>query len=362
MLNQFCISIIVPVYNAESHIKTCLDSLLKQDFGKSFEIIIINDASTDNSMNLIKKYNVPNLYSYALSKNSGPSAARNLGIKMAKGKYIFFHDADDTIDENILTTLYNIAIEKDCDLVFCDRRYIENSQNQKNNLFSYSSDKCLESSDIADEMKKRFYDPLYLMGLFDFTGRLIKRTIITENKIFFEESLRYLEDETFSWDVLACVKNAMYVRKQLCSYFVHPNSNTALSEGLNRGFNFLSFKLIKSHIEKSLKKRGISEIDVKKIGDQAFIFNIISALVSYSRSIILGKTDREKSKTIRKKLINSILSDQDVSKSIKNYIRSKKESFWIPKLIAWRSSRLLELACIIRAKEILKIRRKRKLL
>ena len=67
----------------------------------------------------------------------------------------------------------------------------------------------------------------------------------------------------------------------------------------------------------------------------------------------------EKSIKIRKKLINDIISDRDVSNSIKNYIRSKKESFWIPKLIAWRSHKLLEFACTLRAKKILRIRRKK---
>ena len=358
MLNQFCISIIIPFYNAESHIKTCLDSLLQQDFNKTFEIIMINDASTDNGMNIIKMYNVSDLRLYSLEKNSGPSAARNLGLKMAKGDYIFFHDVDDTLDTNILTTLYNAAIEKNCDLVFCDRRYIENSQNQKKNIFSYPTNRYLENSDIVEEMKKRFYDPLCLMGLFDFAGKLIKRTVIIDNKIFFEESLRYMEDETFVWGILANIKSAIYIRKQLCSFFVHPNTNTALSEGLNRGFNLLSFKLMKNNIQKNLKKCGIPDIEIKKIGDQAFIFCIISALVSYSRSMILGKVDRGKSTKIRKKLINDIVSDNEVVNSLKNYTRSKKESFWIPKLIAWRSSILLEFACTSRAKEILRIRRK----
>ena len=181
-----------------------------------------------------------------------------------------------------------------------------------------------------------------------------------DNKIFFEESLRYLEDETFSWCVLAYIKNAIYIRKQLCSYFAHTNSNTALSEGLNRGFNLLSFKLIKSCVEKSLKRRGVSDFEVKKISNQGFIFNIISALVSYSRSMVLGKVDKEKSIKVRKELISTIIADHDVKNSIKTYERSKKESYWIPKLIAWRSNKLLELACTSRAKEILRIRRKRK--
>ena len=356
---QFCISVIIPFYNAESHIKTCLNSFLKQDFNNKFEIILINDASIDNSVSLIKKYNIPDLQLLSLEKNSGPGAARNFGLKMAKGDYIYFHDIDDTVDSNILTILYNAAIKKDCDLVFSDRRFIENSRNQNNNIFFYPEDKNLKNSDIIEEMKKRFYDPLMLLGIFDFSGRLIRRKIIIENKVFFEENLRYLEDETFIWNILSYVKNVIYIRKKLCSFFVHPNVNTALSEGLNRGFNFANFKIIKKNIENCLERRGISSFQIKKIGDQAFIFYIISALVSYSRSMLLGKVDKEKSLNIRKKLINDIILDQDVAKAIKTYVRSKKESFLIPRSITWRSSMLLEFACNRRAKEILRIRRKK---
>ena len=359
MSEQLYVSIIVPVYNAELHIKKCLSVLLNQDFTKSFEIIMVDDASTDNSKKILKQCNDKRISLYSLPKNSGPGAARNLGLKMAKGKYIFFHDVDDTVDPDILTILYNTAATKDCDLVFCDRRYIENSQNQRANIFAYPSDKYFANSDIVNEMRKRFYDPLLLLGLFDFTGRLIRRSIIIDNKIFFEESLRYLEDETFTWDILRCIKSAIYIRKQLCSFFVHPNVNTALSESFNRGFNISNFNLVKSHIQNCLKQRGVSASEIEKIGNQAFIFYIISALISFSRSILLGKLDYEKSIKIRKKLINDIISDRDVSNSIKNYIRSKKESFWIPKLIAWRSHKLLEFACTLRAKKILRIRRKK---
>ena len=357
MKDQFCISIIIPFYNGESHVKTCLNSLVKQDFDKPFEIIMINDSSTDDGMNIIKMHNISNLSLYSMAQNSGPAAARNLGIKMAKGKYIFFHDIDDTLDSNILTTLYDAAIEKDCDLVFCDRRYIENSQNQTNNIFSYPTDRYFKNSDIVDEMKKRWYDPLRQNGITDFTGRLIRRSIIINNKVFFEESLRYMEDETFVWCLLGYIKNAIYIRKQLCSFFVHASTNTALSEGINRGFNHSNFKLMKNYIQESLERQGVSDIETQKIADQAFIFCIISALISYSRSMLLRKADPEKGSKIRKQLIKNIVSDLDIKNSIKNYTRSKNESFLIPKSIAWRSSLLLEILCNNRAKEILRIRR-----
>ena len=91
---------------------------------------------------------------------------------------------------------------------------------------------------------------------------------------------------------------------------------------------------------------------------KALIFSIISALVSYSRSMILGKVELRNAVKFRKKIINDILADLDVSKAIRNYSPSKKESPWIPRAIAWRSRRLLELACTRRAKEVVRIRRK----
>ena len=91
------ISIIIPVYNGAPFIKRCFDRLIKQNFKESFEIIIVNDASTDKSVEIIKKYKLPNLKLFSLPKNSGQSAARNIGIKKSVGEYIFFQDIDDLI-------------------------------------------------------------------------------------------------------------------------------------------------------------------------------------------------------------------------------------------------------------------------
>ena len=361
MLEQSCVSVIVPFYNAESHIKACLDVLLNQDFVKPFEIIMVDDASTDNSRNIVKMHEFPNLRLYSLPSNSGPAAARNLGLKKAKGEYVFFLDVDDTIAANILSTLYSIAKETACDLVMCDKKWIENSKNQRTNIFIYPEDQSFGISDLMEAMRRRFYVPLpTVLGLFDHTGRLIRRSIISDNNILFEEKLRYLEDEIFAWNILAFVHSVRYVRKQLYSHYVHPNVNSAVSQSFNRGFPISSFKLIKNHVQNSLKQRGFSAQEIEKFGDQAFIFYIISALVSYSRSIILGKVELENGVKCRRKIIEDILTDPDVTKAIPNYSRSQEESPWIPRAIAWRSRKLLEFACTMRAKEILRIRRKAK--
>ncbi len=358
MSEQFCVSVIVPFYNAQFYIKNCLDVLSKQDFDRPFEVIMIDDASTDNSKSIVEEYVLKNLSLYNIKSNGGPAKARNRGIIQAKGEYIFFLDVDDAIDPNTITQLYNSAKETMSDFVFCDSKWIENSQNQRNNIFSYNQDKVIKNSELTETMKKRLYNPKFMGGPLGCKGRLIRRSILVNNNIMFEEQLRYLEDEIFMWDFLAFVKNAKYIRKQLYTYYVHPNVNTAVIEGLNRGFPVSKFKLIKEHIENSFKQRGCSANDVEKFGDQAFIYFIINVLISYSKSMIQGKVGIKEGIKCRRKIIDSILSDLDVSSAIHNYTKSNEESAWIPAAIAWRSSWLLEFLCTRRAKKILQIRRK----
>ena len=361
MSEQICISIIVPFYNAEKYIKDCFDTLLAQDFKKSFEIIMVNDYSTDSSLNKIKQHNIPSLRLFSLPSNKGPSAARNEGIKNARGKYIFLLDADDQIESNTLTILYDIADQDDCDLVFSDFKRIENLQNQRNNVFNYLENQLFKKEEILEAMRKEIYEhnPSFgHLGLFGCNGRLIKSSILHDNKILFQEDLRFLEDKAFGWDILAYTQKVRYVRKQLYSYYVHPNITSGVIEGVNLGFPMSNFQLVKSCIENSLKKVGLVENKIKKFGDQALIFFIISLLVSYSRGIVLEKVNYKKGIKCRRKIIKEIIADSIISEAIKNYSPSKNESFLIPKAIAWRSLFLIEFACTRRGNQTVQMRRK----
>jgi glycosyltransferase involved in cell wall biosynthesis len=357
------ISIIIPVYNAEKYIKNCIESLLTQDFKGTFEIILVDDASTDNTKNEIEKYNIPFLKFFPLKVNAGQSAARNLGIKKAKGIFFYFMDIDDTIEKSSLSTLHNLAINKDCDLVFSDFKRFESGKNQRNNIFNYSEDKFFDSKELLNSMQNELYDhnPLFgHLGLFGCNARLIKSSVIHENKIIFEEDLRMMEDKAFGWDILGFVKNAYYVKKQLYSYHVHPNVSTAVVDGVNNGFPLANFELVKNHIQNGLRSKGLNESNVEKCGDQGFIFFIITLLVSYTRCMFLKKVDFNIGNKHRKKIIKKIINDPYISKAIKNYHPSKQESYWIPKSIALKSCFFLELACNHRAKKVLQMRRDNK--
>ena len=108
------ISVIIPCYNAEKYIKKCFDGLEKQIF-KEFDVIVIDDFSTDNSLNIlykIKQKSKLKIKVIEMKQNVGPGEARNVGIKASDSEYLAFCDSDDYYEENFLYCLYNKAVEK----------------------------------------------------------------------------------------------------------------------------------------------------------------------------------------------------------------------------------------------------------
>ena len=352
------ISVIIPVYNGEKYIEKCLDILNKQNFSESWEIIMINDASTDNSKDLILKSKLSNLKLYSLQNNLGQSVARNLGISKAKGEYIYMQDVDDLISTDSLNILYGLAKKNKSDLVCSDFQRVENSSNQREGTFNYKSDMHFDYDQITKSMFRELQDPtLGHLGLFGCNGRLIKRSILIENKILFDEKLRLLEDKTFGWNILSFCKNAIYIRKQLYAYYVYPSTNTALTDSLNYGFTLSSIKQVVSHVTNSLKRRNLSNMEIDKYSKQALIFFTIHVLITITRPMFLGKIDFKKGKKIRRNIIKELIQDNKIAEAIKVYIPSDQESRLIPKAIAWRSLILIEYACNRRAKKTISMRR-----
>ncbi|MDR1628360.1 MAG: glycosyltransferase [Oscillospiraceae bacterium] len=114
------ISLIIPVYNVEKYLRKTLKSVENQTF-KDFEVIIINDGSTDNSIEIINEFADRNKKFTVINQdNKGPSEARNKGISISKGNYIAFMDSDDYIEKNFLEVLYKNAIKHEADIVCCN--------------------------------------------------------------------------------------------------------------------------------------------------------------------------------------------------------------------------------------------------
>ena len=154
------VSVIVPIYNGESFIKNCIESILNQSY-KSIEIIIVDDGSTDNSLHicnqLAKEHGNIRLYS---QENKGVSAARNLGLEKANGKYIGFADCDDKIQPLFYQKLVETIERDDSDIVFDGRKYCDANFN----ILFEDTFPIADGRYTADEVKKLFLLPLLSRG------------------------------------------------------------------------------------------------------------------------------------------------------------------------------------------------------
>lgn len=190
-MNNIRVSIVIPIYNVENYLKECLDSIIHQNF-KNYEIICINDASTDNSgvilQDYAKKYN--NIRIITFSSNKGLSAARNSGLKNSKGKYIWFIDADDFIETDSIIELYNLAEKQQADIVYFNFSRVYNNNQIIINESNLTIEKNYSGKDFFCEIifssKTR---PTACM-------QFIRKDFLLESNINFYDNILH-EDELF---------------------------------------------------------------------------------------------------------------------------------------------------------------------
>lgn len=131
MTTKTYISIIIPIFNSESYIKECLNSILVQRY-KNIEIICVDDGSTDNSAKIIQKYcKIHKKITYLYKKHTNAADARNMGLKIATGDYILFLDSDDFLADNALKQLSNIATETHADIIVSQYKLFDNKTKRK---------------------------------------------------------------------------------------------------------------------------------------------------------------------------------------------------------------------------------------
>lgn len=121
------VSIIVPVYNSQKTIERCLTSILKQTY-RNLEVIVVDDGSTDNSVQIINQYKVDGRIHLISKKNGGASSARNTGLSLAKGDFIQFVDSDDYLSSNMTERLVTLITTNNCDLVICGYKHINGNR------------------------------------------------------------------------------------------------------------------------------------------------------------------------------------------------------------------------------------------
>ena len=209
------ISVIIPVYNTEKYLKRCLESIISQDF-IDIEVIVVNDCSIDNSLNIIKVLmNRDNRIKLInKQKNEGLSAARNSGIKIAKGEYILHIDSDDWIEKNYFLEVYEYAKNHNADIVITD--FYKDFDNGK---LIYVKDQ--EENIGKEEMLKN----IFLMNSYPSVwNKLIRRELYIKNKIFHPLGVSIGEDLYVTPKLIYFSKNILKYNKAFLHYIQNPNS------------------------------------------------------------------------------------------------------------------------------------------
>ena len=213
------VSVIIPLYNYEKYIGECLENLLAQTL-KNFEVIVVDDCSTDKSVEIVQSY-VPKfggrLRLVKMKKNSGNAAEpRNRGFSFSRGEYIYFLDADDVITPTALEEMYMLAKDYAADVVYCEKYFMSKGIGQafKENVYPADSkiqqppfvDKpTLETNDLSERVDK-WLKKNYWMSV---SLRLTKRDLLIENNITFSPIRS--EDDIWSLEVLFCAKRFLRI-------------------------------------------------------------------------------------------------------------------------------------------------------
>jgi len=278
------ISVIVPIYNVEKYIERCAISLFNQTID-NIEFIFVDDCSSDNTMeilnNVIKQFEGKMREKYwtvkikHLPENNGTSITRQTGVEMATGDYVIQCDSDDWIKESMLSEMWNLAKKDDLDVVVCDANILNN----KGNYVLHSLN--------TNDTKEFLYDMLPFNSPWNLWNKLFKRTLYTNNKIFYPpKHMNNGEDMVITLQLFYYCNSMGYIKRPLYQYCQNMGSITNPTNISNIIDNYVQwysniFFLYGIFKDKKANKKLIKGI--VNIGKNA-TDNIINKLFSINKS------------------------------------------------------------------------------
>ena len=224
---NFLISIVIPVYNAEKYLEQCLNSIKNQTY-KNFEVILVNDGSIDNSESICKEFvESDTRFRYYLKANGGASSARNLGLDNAQGKYITFIDADDWVDENHLEVLINNIKENNSDMAVSSIKKFDNVSRFKFRVYSNQEKYLLNYNKLnREEFLVILPKLIHASNSYKIAvSKLFKKELVTD--VRFDESIVYGEDLEFFFKIYNNISSISYVDEVTYIYRLHNESTSS---------------------------------------------------------------------------------------------------------------------------------------
>lgn len=256
------VSVIMPVYNSAIYLKDALNSLKNQTL-KEMEFICVNDGSTDNSLEILKKFaRDDSRFKIINQKNQGTGKSRNNALKSAKGEYIAFMDSDDIMNRDTAEILYNQAEKQNCDLITFDYviKNVNNNSSErislKNNLkgvYDLSPNKNFNWRDVKQKILGGFFYASW--------NKFYKHDFLKKYKLHFT-NCSMSEDNAFVFGSMLNACKMGYNDKAVYNYFMRPNS--AVHKVSDK--NFCIFKVCDS-VMKTIEKSGHKEMIKDELDD-----------------------------------------------------------------------------------------------
>ena len=289
------LSIIIPIYNGENFIAECLYSILGQSSTFEYEVIIVDDGSTDKSATICEDFENPKIRLFKNS-NNGVSYSRNYGIKYARGKYLMFVDADDKLSQNWTNAIAKSLTSND-DVIYLSSTYNSGRYSKEDLLYSLvGSSKTLLLKHIKSPCSK-----------------LYKRQFIIENGILFNSEIINGEDLLFNLDVLHYCKKFSFISESIYSYRCVLTSAT---HSFNENFVKSNLMFLKE-LEAKLNDFNNNNFDLHSIVSDSFVNSIY---------LLVYRISKLSNNEIRHNKLKKICKLPEMSNSFNYYFCNNKNS------------------------------------
>ena len=310
---NYKVSVIIPIYNVEDYLEECIQSVINQTLS-GIQIILVDDGSTDNSGSICEEYRNKDNVLIIHKPNGGLSSARNAGLKVAEGDYIFFLDSDDWLELDALERLYKLAIDYNVDFVRFRLKADDGS------TISMGADSLLSTGlYVKDRIVNQLYsnlictDKLELGVIISAWRSLYKKSFLIENSLTFEDLVRYSEDILFSTILVTKTNKFYYIDDKIFYHYrVNPNS---ISKSFREN-RWSSYKVLFKKMRKYFYSQDSFNFDTQ-IGYLGFylILNIVHECEKYDKSKLkVIKKDKEFREMLSAKISTTNLNIRDRAK------------------------------------------------
>lgn len=289
------ISVLVPVYNCEKYLNECINSIINQSF-KDLEIILINDGSSDNSLEILKKFQKKDKRIILIDKkNTGYGSSLNKGIKIAKGEYISIIEADDFIDLNFYKNLMEYS-NSNYEIIKSSFSFFQNNKKKKYDLFKH-----IKKQDNFN-LKK---NPNLILLKPSIWSAIYKKDFLLKNNIFFLETPKAsYQDTSFQFQTYYFAKNIKLINKPLYFYRID-NTNSSINS--------------KDKFEEIIKEfEKINNIFDNQTSKKLYVFKLLLEFKSYIWAFKRIKKEKRKdfinliSKIFNSYNLNFFYNDSDI--------------------------------------------------